>query len=946
MIDLPCAKQDWPRFSELLDAAMDQPDDSRKDRLKALAGEDARLRPMLEALFCDAPNPDTAGLVCPPLPEESWFKPGTRVGPFELVALLGKGGMGEVWRASRKDDGPQREVALKLPHPELIGNLFLSRFTRERDVLASLSHPAIAQLYDAGRDSTGFPYLVLELVEGESITTFCSRRQVGLEQRIDLMCKILTALSYAHQHLVVHRDIKPGNVLVTSSGDVKVLDFGIAKLLRPDASAEEALTQATPLATPTYAAPEQLAGGTITVATDVFASAILLFELVTGHRPFERVPLDFDAPEAPLASQRAQASVAGIPGSRPLSRRLRGDLDAIIGKALALDPGRRYASAEAFADDLRRWRSGLPIRARRVGVVTRARKFARRNKAGVSLAAFLLVSLIAGTAGVAWQAENARIAAARAEAEAKRATGIKDFLIGLFKNADPYVHGTLISQITAKDLLDAGFTQLDSAFANDPATEMDLLQTWADIYDSLSDPVDDMKAFERRLALSKTHYGPADERTIEYGLDLAYRYAQWSAIPKALAVLEATREPILAKYGMKSMQRAQWLEIRAEALRFVPGRIGEAVESAASSVDLLQMYFPQDRELADALIVLEKSQFTAEDFEAALATGERAHQVALTRNETGQGDELAYEFLTGKFLENLGRLDEAEARFAAGQKLAEQMYGRAHFRYVDALDRRANLDHIRGDRARALTMFQEALSVSEKSQAAGDNTVVPPRKYPLALAREGRAVEAIPLLEQALATPAAIRVTPDIDVIRLNQLALGDAYDQVGRTADARRLLLAVRDAWLTYGPPHGDWAHGARERWARFLLDHGATKAAEVELRAILDDCGATPSAPAALAEAGLARVALIAGDAKAAAAMSQRAVQMIGAVKREYDVRAQILIWLVHAEALVAAGDADVAKDWAANAVAAANLYDAPESRQLAQAHDTLNRVEKKLH
>ncbi len=390
----------------------------------------------------------------------------------------------------------------------------MRRFARERDVLAALSHPCIAQLYEAGTGDEGHPYLTLELVEGSPITAYCQAASASLGQRIDLVRQVLDALAYAHQRLIVHRDIKPSNVLVTPKGQVKLLDFGIAKLLGGEVEGDAELTQAGRLATPAYAAPEQLSGGAITVATDIFSTGALLFELCTGQRPFARVPESAAAEAAPLASQRADAASAGLPGRPDLARQLRGDLDAIIARALALDPAARYASAEAFEADLRRWRDGLPVVARRIGWVTRGRKFVRRNRLAVALSAVLVMAVAAGTAGVAWQAM-------RAERQAARATAIKDYLISLFKAADPGASGKRIDELTAHELLRAGAERADRAFAHDPATQIELFETLGDIFDVVRDFSNARGMWARRLDLERTAYGPDDKRVITSAIDLA-----------------------------------------------------------------------------------------------------------------------------------------------------------------------------------------------------------------------------------------------------------------------------------------------------------------------------------------------------------------------------------------------------------------------------------------
>ncbi len=282
--------------------------------------------------------------------------------------------MGAVWLAARSDGAYQRQVALKLPHSHLLRGQNRARFRRERDILAALEHPHIAQFLDAGI-AEGQPYIALEWVEGQPITDACRERRLPLDARLDLVRQVAAAVHYAHGRLVVHRDIKPSNVLVTSEGRVQLLDFGIAKLLESgdEPSGTQLTAHGESVATPDYAAPEQLLAGPITVATDVYAIGILLFELLTGRRPppltrrpgFPSLGPDDEAPLASRAILPGQAATLGAGSERQLARILAGDLDAIAAKAMALDPARRYASAEALAADLegtaaasRSWRGG------------------------------------------------------------------------------------------------------------------------------------------------------------------------------------------------------------------------------------------------------------------------------------------------------------------------------------------------------------------------------------------------------------------------------------------------------------------------------------------------------------------------------------------------------------------------------------------------------------
>ena len=461
MKPLPCPPADWPRFSALLDACLDEAPEARLDWLEKLPESDAHLKAPLQSVISKAQSLSEGDWLDQPASDAataiSSFDENSLVGPWRLLRRLGRGGMGEVWLAARSDGSYEREVALKLPHPHLLSGVLKERFHRERDILAKLEHLQIARFYDAGIADGDQPWLALEYVEGASITDYSNTNGLSVRQRIALMRDVASAIQAAHTQLVVHRDLKPANVLVTANGEVKLLDFGIAKLLDDDEH-DSALTQlGHRVATPDYAAPEQLSGSTISAATDVYAMGVMLYELLTGTRPFKSRSrlgsmLD-DRQEAQLASGK-------VSGKR--RNELAGDLDSILAKALENEPSNRYASADAFSDDLQRYLNHQPIRARRIGRWQRTMKFVRRHRQGVVMACLFFLVLGAGIIGVAWQSQ-------RAAEEARRASAIKDFLIEVFAANDPRIASDQPrGNITAKAMLDNSAAKIESRFADDP----------------------------------------------------------------------------------------------------------------------------------------------------------------------------------------------------------------------------------------------------------------------------------------------------------------------------------------------------------------------------------------------------------------------------------------------------------------------------------------------
>ncbi len=477
----------WDRLHTLFAALADASADERAARLAA-GDIDPGLAADLADLLAAHDREQPLALEARVVEACAGFVAGQRIGPYELVELLGRGGMGEVWRAERDEGGYRRRVAIKRIRRGLESDELVRRFRIERQALARLAHRSIAHLLDAGVDAHGTPYLVLEHVEGTPITAACDERRLGIDQRLALFEEVCHAVAFAHANLVVHRDLKPGNILVTKDDEVRLLDFGIAKLLA-DADAESASDADAPrtrgvLATPEYASPEQLAGEPVTTATDVYALGVLLHELLTGRRPFaqhENDSLAFaravtarDAdPVAGVvtsghADERDARAAARATTTPELARTLRGDLGTVVATALRRDPVRRYASADRLAEDIARWRAGHTIRARPDSGVYRLRKFIGRHR--LAVAAALAVALVLAVLGVQLVLQSAIAARERDSARAERdaANEVTAFLVSLFE-VDPYATGDMEpDQRTLGDFIVASETKLRGELADRP----------------------------------------------------------------------------------------------------------------------------------------------------------------------------------------------------------------------------------------------------------------------------------------------------------------------------------------------------------------------------------------------------------------------------------------------------------------------------------------------
>jgi serine/threonine protein kinase/Tol biopolymer transport system component len=407
------------RMSRLLDDALPLDATGRRDWLHRLPDEYADLAPHLRAALLPggshaevlkslATLPKVAD--APAIPtSKSGLQPGARVGPYELIRLLGAGGMAEVWLARRADGAFNREVALKLPLFTQLRADLEQRFARERDILASLEHPLIARFYDAGVDAKGLPYLAMEYVQGEALTSWCDTHLLGLTARLQLMLQVSEAVQYAHEKQVIHRDLKPSNILVTQSGQVRLLDFGVSKLLGAE---EESRTQLTGVygraLTPDYASPEMLCGGAVDARSDVYSLGVLLYEMLTGIRPYKlTIAASAGLIEQAIATVEIKkpsthmeqyASTTRNTTPEKLTRQLHGDLDAVTLKALAKDPGNRYQSAAALAEDLRRYKERKPVSALPSGPIARLQKFASRNTTVIIASAIATATTLAAIA--------------------------------------------------------------------------------------------------------------------------------------------------------------------------------------------------------------------------------------------------------------------------------------------------------------------------------------------------------------------------------------------------------------------------------------------------------------------------------------------------------------------------------------------------------------------
>lgn len=613
---------DWELFSPHLDALLELTVGEQEAYLRALEESAPEVAAQLRKLVALQRANSADGFLARPVADAvaRGGHEGVQCGAYVLDTLIGRGGMGSVWKAHRHDGRYDAVVAVKLLNTALLDRDSELRFKREGQILGRLSHPNIARLLDAGMAADGQPFLVLEYVEGQHIDRYCEQRTLSLADRVRLFVHVLDAVSHAHANLVVHRDLKPSNILVDETGRIKLLDFGIAKLL-PDAHGEAAATDLTvdgaQPRTPLYATPEQITGTEATTATDVYALGVVLYELLTGGRPYKLVR------DSRGELEEAILSAPPIPPSElvgPSRRReeLRGDLDTILLKALRKEPSARYATVAAFEEDLRAWLEGRPVRARPASFSYRASRFVKRNRVLVGAASAVSLAVVGGAVAALWQASEARAAQARAE-------GITAFVTGIFRDADPYVgEGKTLS---ATDLL----IQADARLGREqevPA-EQRLEIRWL-IGSSLAS----LQAYRsaepilREVAAeSEQRYGLTDERTLRalVGIGGLNRFkgdlpALDSSTSRVLAILRAQPNPdpeVLANVlidrahlAIDQGKAADGVAPAREALAIADSRLSKTHSVGVSAAQVLAVVL--DQEGRDRLEALEAAKHAVE----------------------------------------------------------------------------------------------------------------------------------------------------------------------------------------------------------------------------------------------------------------------------------------------------------------------------------------------
>ena len=857
----------WQALIEQLDRVLDLPESEQAAYLAELqesAPETAaQIAAMLRGRGQEAFADFLAGSPLPEVERSEASLAGRSVGAYIIDAEIGRGGMGSVWRAHRGDGRFEVTVAIKFVQALWQGGIGEQRFRMEGRLLGQLKHPNIAHLLDAGVLDGAQPYLVLEYVEGEPIDRYCARRELDLKGRVELFMSVLAAVAHAHSHLIVHRDLKPANIFVTGEGTVKLLDFGIAKLLggTPD---DPALTRSSMLPlTPQYATPEQLLGQPVTTGTDVYALGLVLYVLLTGKHPVAAgTTSSVEFIQSIVKQQAAPASaMASIPAIGP--RLLKGDLDNILAKALKKSPAERYESAAAFAQDLQRYLNYEPVQARPDSLAYRAGRFLRRHRAGVALSAAIASILIAAVIGIYMQKVEADRERAAAQVQADRAQESYRFLSSMVEEI-----GAEGGTLTPLQILDRGMYLLDHQTALDPRSRVDELKQMGTFYTSLFEPKKERDVFARAEQLA---------RQISYTEGL-------------IAVLCDEVDTELDD-DQRDKAQARLAEARRllDGLRRPPAMLRANIEEETGNIAA-----------AD------------DDNEAAVAHAERALEIMRAGGEVNTPTYAAVLSRLSVYHDALGHAQEAHRYTELAGAAWETVVGSGSIESLTNLNNES-VDLINfGEVKAALGVSAEVLRRLQ-ARGAGAAVQVPFKtNFGSRLASMGRYAEAIPYLDQAI---EAGRASHNQFWQQRAQYFRACALVHAGRQSEAKAALDEVETAYRADAVKNAASLQSIAVCRSEWLLGGGNIAGARAAIEELLKSIGypaktSLPALRSALPAA--AQISLAGHDLIAAQAYASAAVEYAGRQARDVNRSADVgraLLLLARAQR-TAANDAAAAQ------------------------------------
>jgi serine/threonine protein kinase len=921
------SKDELITLSRLLDEAWELPAEGREAWLESLVEPLRALRPRLRELLARQASVETddfldtlpkftlaADAAEQAQPAESVLE-GQIVGPYRLLREIGRGGMSTVWLATRTDGLIGRPVALKLPHRNLhLRGQFAERFARERDILAALTHPNIARLYDAGISAEGQPYLAMEYVEGASLIEYCDSHRLTIRERVVVLLQVLAAIQYAHAHLVIHRDLKPSNILVTATGHVQLLDFGIAKLLTDGEAKETALTQIGGRAlTPDYASPEQITGRPLSIASDVYSLGVVLFELLTGERPYrlkrrsraalEDAILSDDAVRPSLVVKSRPQSEARSTAAKRLAAQLRGDLDTIVLKALKKEAGERYPTADAFKQDLDRFLAGYAVLARPDSGLYRLRKFLGRNRLAAASGATVLLALGVGVGAALWQASVAREQARIARNETRTSETVQAFMEDLFKaNTVRQPNPAKARLTTARELLDAGTQKIDTGLHDAPAAKYRVLRTLAQMYNGLDLPKVATELGRQRVALARSLYGAGTPELVDALVDLGDTANSadsveeaGKALGEAEQILDGARDFSSTARGRAEVQLAYQMSNIAPA---------QALEHVDRGIRILRNH-PPSRDLLFGLFCKGNLSYDAYDLRSAKAAALDAVRVAALLKEQANGLLSQINSQLGSAQATLEELPGAEVSLRAGVDAARRYYGDDTLDTVESLRDLGKFLIATSRIGDGLRVLEPARSVANKIGTTDETSMIPAlalETVARGLNQSGRIEEALDVIRAAVAMRHGREPVAWLDGPLAVRTAAG--LTEIGHYREATELLHKADETLRQTGDPHAPLPNDFLSVQAELLLAQGHADEAAQSFAAYRTEVTESGAVSRSLLEKRVtgAEIALARNDAEKAIAQAGEVRALVtGSANRPY-----LGIWearaaLVEGEALL---------------------------------------------
>jgi serine/threonine protein kinase len=835
----------WDQVKEILALALEQSPEERTNFIRKACGNDLAVRAEVESLMLHYARADSL-LENSPAADALFFSPvmvGKRVGAYRIVREIGRGGMAVVYLGERDDQNFRKRVAIKMVMPGTGTEQILQRFRNERQTLAALDHPNIVKLLDGGSCEDGSPYLVMEYVEGLPIDQYCDQKQLSIDDRLGLFREVCAAVQYAHQNLVIHRDLKPGNIVITREGLPRLLDFGIAKLLNPECFQTPLVTQTDwrPM-TPDYASPEQVRGNAVTSATDVYSLGVLLYQILTGRLPYrvvannwreverqvcEEEPLRPSTRVSPDQAHTMATAEARRAAPQQLARMLQGDLDWITMKALEKDPGRRYPTPSELSADLGRHLSHEPVLARPADAIYRGRKYVRRHPVGVAVAAGLVL-LLAGFAVM--QSFQLR----RITRERDRANRITEFMEGMFKVSDPSeARG---NSVTAREILDKASNNIGTGLAKDPELQAQMMYVMGNVYKGLGLFPRAQSLFQRSAEIRRRVLGPENLDTLRSLDDLGWILNQQGHSADAEKLQRETvaiRRRVFGEENLdtlKSMSNLAWTLDRA-------GNYTEAEKLERKAIEVRRRIVKtEDKETLAAMNNLAATL----GHEGHYAEAERLKRTVLEIRLRTLGPEYP-ETMTS--MNNLAATLQQEGRYAEAEKLQREtlamqrrILGPEHPDTLRSMNNLANSLVHENHLAEALPLQRDALAIKQRVLGPEhQDTLWAMKELAITLQAEKQYSEAEKLQRQTLEIQRRV-LGPERPNTLSTMADLADTLNKEGRYSEAEQLQRQTVDTMQRVLGPEHPYTQEATDELAEILDREGRYDEAEKLARGALD--------------------------------------------------------------------------------------------------------------